>query len=160
LVTAKDGTLQVNENGKTVEVAKGKTIALTPKTKRAPQTGGSQKLGGGAPAWVDYAIFGIAIGAVIAAIVAWSEAKGAKSNALQAISHADAAGSNAVSAIISADADLKVSISETQAALSAAFIINHAETVNVGCALNTLATDVGATVSPYTPLVGSCPAGL
>ncbi len=57
LVTAKDGTLRVNENGKTVEVAQGKTIALQPKTARAPQTGGSQKLGG-APAWVDYTILG------------------------------------------------------------------------------------------------------
>jgi hypothetical protein len=160
LVTAKDGTLQVvNQNGKTVEVAKGKTIALTPKNQRAPQTGGSQKLGGGAPAWVDYTIFGIAVGALIAAIVAWSDAKGARSNAALAISHADAAGSNAVSAVASAYAGISSSISATQAALTAAIIVNHAETVNVGCALNTFANAVSVP-SPYTPLVGSCPAGI
>jgi len=157
LVTAKDGTLQVNQNGKTVEVAKGKTIALTPKNQRAPQTGGSQKLGGGAPAWVDYTILGIAGAAVIFAIVAWSVAKGARSNAAQAIIHADTAGSNGVSAIQSAYSGIQASLSNTQAALTAVIAIQHAETVNVGCALNTLATDVGQ-VSPYTPLVGSCPA--
>jgi hypothetical protein len=160
LVTAKDGTLQVNQNGKTVEVAKGKTIALTPKTQRTPQTGGSQKLAGGAPAWVDYTILGIAGAAAIFAIVAWSTAKGARSNAAQAIIHADAAGSNAASAISSAYLAISSSISSTQNALTAAAIIQHAETVNVGCALNTFAADVGVTVSPYTPLVGSCPAGI
>ena len=158
LVTAKDGTLQVNENGKTVEVAKGKTIALTPKTKRAPQTGGSQKLGGGAPAWVDYAIFGIAIGGAIAAIIAWSDAKGARSNAALAISHADAAGSAAVSAIAAQGAILLSNQQATQSSLAAVALLNHTETVNVGCSLNTLATDMGF-ASPYVPNSGSCPAG-
>jgi hypothetical protein len=160
LVTAKDGTLQVNENGKTVQVAQGKTIALTPKNQRAPQTGGSQKLGGGAPAWVDYTIFGIAVGGLIAAIVAWSDAKGARSNALVAASAAAVAGSDAVSAIEAAQSSIAASISSTQAAITAAQIIDHAEVVNVGCSLNTFAHDVGVTVSPYTPLVGTCPAGI
>jgi len=158
MVTAKDGTLQVNENGKTVEVAKGKTIALTPKTARAPQTGGSQKLGG-APAWVDYTILGISGGAIIAAILAYSDAKGAKSNAIvaasnasSAIAAAQAAGSNAASAIQSA-------YIAQSSALQAAFLIDHAESVNVGCSLNTFANAEGV-ASPYTPLVGSCPAGI
>jgi hypothetical protein len=160
LVTAKDGTLQVNQNGKTVEVAKGKTIALTPKNQRAPQTGGSQKLGGGAPAWVEYTIFGIAIGGLIAAIVAWSDAKGARSNAALAITHADAAGSAAVSAIQAEGVLILSQQADTKAALTLAATINHAETVNVGCALNTFAAAEGVTPSPYTPLVGSCPAGI
>jgi hypothetical protein len=154
MITSKDGTLLVNEgNGKTVQVAQGKTIALMPKTARAPQTGGSQKLGG-APAWVDYTIFGIAIGGLIAAIVAWSDAKGARSNALVAASAAAVAGSNAVSAIESAQSSIA-------SAVTAAVIIEHAEVVAVGCALNTLAAGLPPTgydgpVSPYAPLVGTC----
>jgi len=158
MVTAKDGTLRVNENGKTVEVAKGKTIALVPKTARAPQTGGSQKLGG-APAWVDYTILvaaGLAFGFAIAGYI---KASDASNTAYSAVLAAQAAGSSAVSAITSADADIKAAISSAQMAQSAAFVINHAETVNVGCSLNTFANEVSY-ASPYTPLVGSCPAGL
>lgn len=161
LVTAKDGTLVVNENGKTVEVAKGKTIALTPKTARAPQTGGSQKLGG-APAWVDYTILGLAGGAVIAAILAYSDAKGAKSNSILAVSGvasavaaAQAAGSEAASAVASAYVATSGALSAAALANSEAFLLNHGEIVAVGCALNTFATDVGVP-SPYSPVVGTC----
>jgi hypothetical protein len=166
LVTAKDGTLRVNENGKTVEVAKGKTIALQPKTARAPQTGGSQKLGG-APAWVDYTILGLAGAATIFAIIAWSEAKGAKSYGQQAASNSLVAASNAASAISAAQAsgaEAASAIQSAYAAITAAVVANailqHAETVNVGCALNTFANGELGYASPYTPLVGSCPAGI
>jgi len=143
VVTAKDGTLRVNDgSGRTVEVAKGKTIALTPKNPRAPQTGGSQKLGG-APAWVDYTILGLASGAIIAGIVAWSSAKGARSNALVAISAAEAAGSDAASAASSA-----------ASAISADALAHE---LAVGCALNLFANAEGLP-SPYTPTSpGVCP---
>jgi hypothetical protein len=166
MITAKDGTLQVNENGKTVEVAKGKTIALVPKTARAPQTGGSQKLGG-APAWVDYTILvaaGLAFGFAIAGYV---KASDASNTAASALSAANVAAANAASAISAAQASGSEAVSAADSAraaltsfLQSAFVIQHAELVNVGCSLNTLAADNFITVSPYTPLVGSCPAGL
>jgi hypothetical protein len=163
LVSSKDGTLRVSDgSGRMMEVVKGKTIALTPKTARSPQTGGSQKLGG-APAWVDYTILGLAGGALIAAIIAWSDAKGARSfaqiaatNSLSAIQAAQSSASEAASAIASAYVATTAAISSTQMANSVAFLLNHGEIVNVGCSLNTFAQEVDVTPSPYTPLVGSC----
>jgi hypothetical protein len=142
VVTAKDGTLQVKDGGRTMEVAKGKTIALVPKTARAPQTGGSQKLGGTPP--VDYAILaaagvgaGFGIAAFIKAKDADSDALSASSNAAAAESAATAAGSSAVSAVSAADAN----------------------TTNVGCALNDIANSIYLAPSPYTPPSGvACPA--
>lgn len=147
VVTAKDGTLRVNENGRTVEVAKGKTIALTPKTARAPQTGGSQKLGG-APPWVDYAILGAAgVGAGFG-IGAWTRAGHASSHADSAEIAAAAAGSAVASAA-----------SAFSSELSAHDATATANTNNVGCALNTLATSLDQ-ASPYAPPPGSsCPQG-
>jgi len=167
VITSKDGTLLVNDgNGRTKEVVKGKTIALVPKTARAPQTGGSQKLGGG-PNWVEYTMLGATGLATIFAILAYSDAKGARSqatqaasNAIVAASNAAAFGSSAVSAAQAAGSMAASAISSAQAAASSQFLITHAEIVNVGCSLNTFASDVGVTVSPYTPIVGSCPAGI
>jgi hypothetical protein len=157
VITAKDGTLQVNDGGgRTTEVAKGKTIALTPKTARGPQTGGAQKLGGG-PNWVEYTMLGVAGGAIIFAILAWSRTKQASSNAAVAASNAAAA----ISAAGSAGSAAVSSIQSAQAVLTAAIAVQHAETVNVGCALNSLAGEFTPPLaSPYTPLVGSCPAGI
>src|SRR5487761_410282 len=47
VVTAKEGSLHVQGNGRTIDVAQGKTITLVPKTAAMPQTGTSQKLVGG-----------------------------------------------------------------------------------------------------------------
>jgi len=175
VVTAKDGSLLVNDGtGRTKEVAKGKTIALTPKTARAPQTGGSQKLGGG-PNWVEYTMLGATGVATIFAILAYSDAKDAKSTASQAVSAAElaasnaaAAGSSAVSAAMDAGSAAREAGSAAASAVSSANaaaisrdVINHAEIVNVGCSLNTLAASLmSPVVSPYTPLAGKCPAGL
>ena len=169
VITSKDGTLRVNEgNGRTQDVVKGKTIALVPKTARAPQTGGSQKLGGGIN-WTEYTMVGVAGVATIFAILAYSDAKDAKSSASNAVSaalvaasNAAAAGSSAVSAASDAKSASLSAIESSRASISStlqsAFVVQHAETVNVGCALNTFASDVGVTPSPYTPVVGSCPA--
>jgi len=171
VITSKDGTLRVNEgNGRTQDVVKGKTIALVPKTARAPQTGGSQKLGGGIN-WTEYTMVGVAGVATIFAILAYSDAKDAKSSASNAVSaalvaasNAAAAGSSAVSAASDAKSASLSAIESSRASISStlqsAFVVQHAETVNVGCALNTLAGELTppATVSPYTPLKGSCPA--
>jgi len=141
VVTAKDGTLRVNENGRTVEVAKGKTIALTPKTARAPQAGGSQKLGG-APAWVDYAILAVASAGLGFGIAGWDKAKNADSNAISATSAAVAAGSEAAAA--TSTATLALSAATTAAA----------NANSTGCALNDIAESIGVTPSPYTPTGG------
>jgi hypothetical protein len=46
-VRARDGALRVNDDGRTVEVAKGKTITVTPKAARATPVGRSDTVGGG-----------------------------------------------------------------------------------------------------------------
>jgi hypothetical protein len=153
VITAKDGTLEVNDGGgRTTEVAKGKTIALSPKTARGPQTGGSQHLGGG-PNWVEYTLLGVAGVALIWAIIASSRAQQARSNALVAASNAAAA----ASAAAAAGSEAVSAVQSSQAVLTAAVAVQHAETVNVGCSLNTLSSEINV-ASPYTPLVGSCPA--
>jgi len=141
VVTAKDGTLRVNDGGRTMEVAKGKTIALVPKTARAPQTGGAQKLGG--VSGVEYATLAVAGAGLLFGIVGWNRSRQASSNALTAASNAAAAESAAVAAGSSA-----------VSAVSAA----DANTTNVGCALNDIANGVYGEPSPYTPPAGStCP---
>jgi len=142
LVTAKDGALRVSDGSRTVEVAKGKTIALTPKTARGPQTGGSQKLGGG-PNWAEYAILGAAGIAGGFAIAAYIKASDATNTAREAAS----AAASALSAIQSAAPSIGSDI-------ASAYSANQANTVNVGCALNNFNDEVygnGTFPSPYTP---------
>ncbi len=67
VVTAKDGALRVNDGGRTVEVAKGKTITVRPKGARARQAGGSQKLGAGSMGLKAGALGGGAVAAIFAA---------------------------------------------------------------------------------------------
>jgi len=151
LVTAKDGSLRVNDNGRTIEVAKGKTIALTPKAARAPQAGGSQKLGGGSTT-ADWVAVGAGGTAAILAGIALSRAGDAKNNALSATSAANAA----TSAAAAADSDAVL-------ATSAATMAN-ATANSVGCALNDLGVATGTTgdntsnPSPYIPVSpNTCP---
>jgi len=138
VVTAKDGALRVDEgNGKVVDVAKGKTITVTPQM-RAPQGGGSagRCCGGSAGIWPIVAA-GAAGAAAVLAGVAVSRAGNANTNATSADSQAEAAASAAAAAVSAAD--------------SAASVAN-----TVGCALNVLANDEGL-ASPYTPPSGySC----
>jgi len=143
VVTAKDGTLRVNDNGRTVEVTKGKTIALTPKSARAPQTGGSQKLGGPSGLeWATLAAAGVAAGFGIASFV---KAKDANSSASAAVLAASAAGSAAAAADSNA-------ILATSAASAA-----NSNTTLVGCSLNSVA-NASNLPSPYTPPAGTtCP---
>jgi hypothetical protein len=149
VVTAKDGALRVDEgNGQVVNVAKGKTIAVTPQTK-APQ-GGTTSAGrccGGSNIWdiVDVAVGGAA---AILAGVAISRAGDAKTDAAAADSAAAAAGASASSAAAAASA----AASAASAAASAA----SAAAIAAGCALNLEANEMGDP-SPYTPPAGvSC----
>jgi hypothetical protein len=138
LVTAREGSLQVEGNGQTIHVAEGKTITLMPKAKAMPQAGTSQKLvSGSALSGAALVAAGVAAGFGIASFI---EAKDAKNNANSATSAADAAESQAAAATSSADA--------AGSAANAA-----------GCALNTeAATLTPSTPSPYTPPSGfTCP---
>ncbi len=143
VVTAKEGMLHVQGNGKSMDVAQGKTITLTAPTKAMPQTGTSQKL-------VSSNVLpglaaGLAGGGLIAAIIAAKKASDANNNAQSATSAGDAAASAADSAATAASA-------ADSDALAAGAAANAA-----GCAINTWANGLGD-VSPYTPPAGfTCP---
>lgn len=135
LVTAKEGSLQVEGNGQTIHVAQGKTITLMPKARAMPQAGTSQKLvSGGALSGAALVAAGVAAGFGIASFI---EAKDAKNNANSATSAANAADSQAAAA--------------TSAATAAGAAANA-----TGCALDTLFP--GVSPSPYIPPTGfTCP---
>ena len=148
-VTSKEGTLKVAGAGRTVEVAQGKTLTLGTKTARAPQTGGSQKLGGNTDVLLDAGALAAGVVAAILAGVSIKRADDAKSAAEAANATAATAASNAAaaqSAATAADSD----------AIAAANNANLS-----GCALNLFTQDIygaGVVPSPYTPPAGfSCP---
>lgn len=155
-VTSKEGTLKVTGAGQAIEVAQGKTVTLGTKTARAPQTGGSQKLGGGN---TDVLLDAGALGAgVVAAILAGigisraDDAKTAANNATSSANNATAAANSATAAAATADSD---AIAAGQAANAS------------GCALNNFNNDINGfnlvtnepnVPSPYTPPAGfTCP---
>lgn len=145
-VTSKEGALKVNGAGQTIEVAQGKTVTLGTKTARAPQTGGSQKLGGGADTLLDAGALGAGVVAAILAGIAISRADDAKSSA----NNATSAANNATGAAQAADSS---AIAAGQAANAA------------GCAIDVVSenlygvTPTGPVVpSPYIPPAGfTCP---
>jgi len=151
VVTSKDGALRVDEgNGKVVNVAKGKTLTVTPQMK-APQGGGSagRCCGGGSGGYWAIAATAAGGAAAILAGVAVSRAGNANTNATSAASEAAAAASAAAAAASAAAA-------ATSAADSAASVAAAASN-SVGCALNQLANNEGEP-SPYTPPAGeTCP---
>jgi hypothetical protein len=138
VVTAKEGSLVVENNGQRTTVAKGKSVAISPKTARAPQgaaAGGPHISSGTALQVGALAASGAstAIGAV--AVVRSGDAKDSANAANSAASAAIAAASNAA-----------------VAASNAASTANTA-----GCALNILAFNFGIP-SPYSPPNGqTCP---
>jgi len=129
VVTTKEGLLRVEGSGGAVEVAKGKTIAVTPKTARAP--GGA---GGGGGGWGAMQILSLGAGITSAVLGGWAIHSGnqAHENANNAIAAAEAARQAALDAQAAA-----------QRALDAA--------VAAGCALNRVAGQIGLLTSPYTP---------
>jgi len=141
IVTAKEDTLRVQGNGQTVNVARGKTITVSP-TASAPQGGATPPTGhhiSGTTLWGATDATLSAIGLILSA-VALSRAGTAETNAATAISAADAA-TNAANAAGSA-------------AAAAGALANE-----MGCALDLLGQYEGDPVSPYTPPAGySCPA--
>ena len=133
VVTAKEGMLRVQGNGRTVNVAAGRTITISP-SAGAPQGGaGAPSAGGshiaGATLWgvTDAALSGVGL---VFSAVAMVRAGDAKTDASTASSNAAAAEAAAAAAASAANA--------------------------AGCALNVIANKEGL-ASPYTPPAGySC----
>ena len=138
-VMAKEGSLRVERNGETVEVAKGKTLTVSAKTARAPQGASGSSVSSGAALQVA----AVAAGGTAAILsgIALSRAGSAKDEATTAATNANNATTAANDAKTSADA-------ATAAATEAAATANL-----VGCALNTWANAQGF-ASPYTPPSG------
>jgi len=138
VVTAKEGALQVDNNGATKNVSKGQTIVFSPKT--------ADNKGGGGAGWgntgntaLEVAAVGAAgVGAVLAG-VAMSRAGNANTSATAAISAANAATSAANAANSTAAA---AAASAAAAAASAAQAVLLAE-----CTNDILQT--GSYTSPY-----------
>jgi hypothetical protein len=148
VVTAKEGMLRVEGNGPAINVAKGKSVTLVPRTNAPQATGGSSpgagRVWGGS--WVEYVTLGVGVGAIIEGAVAVSRADTASSNATSAASAAAAATSAATAAASAAAAAISAANSTASAAEAAANAI--------GCALNQLAYPA----SPYRPPAGyTCP---
>jgi len=134
IITAKEGSLVVENNGHTINVAKGKSIAIAPKMARAPQPGGTVSSG--------TTVEVISLVAAVAAAALTGVALERADNAKSAANTADSA---------AAAADAAASAAAAAAAASAA-VAN-----SVGCALNLLANSEGLS-SPYVPPAGeTCP---
>jgi hypothetical protein len=108
VVTTKEGSLRVENSGQTVDVAKGKTIAIPAKTARAPQGGAAAAGGGGAHMSGATALSVAGLGAsgasVVTSGIAVSRAGGAKDAATMASSQSAAAATAANSAASAAAA--------------------------------------------------------
>jgi hypothetical protein len=101
VVTAKEGTLQVEDRGTTKSVPKGQTIVINPKT--AQNKGGGAGWGGGSSA-LEIATLGAAGAAAVLGGVAMSRAGDAKTDAQAATAAANQANSTAASAASAAAA--------------------------------------------------------
>ena len=153
VISAKEGSLQVNDRGTTKNVAKGQTIVIAPKTADAKK-GTGNGWGGGGNGWDIAAVAAGGTAAVLAG-VGISRANGAKNsadaataagNAATAAANAATVAANAANATAQqADADAQAA---TAAAAQAAFL--------AGCTLNAVTT--GLPDSPYIPPAGQpCP---
>jgi len=140
VVTAKEGKLRVEGNGPAVEVVKGKTITVLARSPQGGAAAGGAAGHAGMSTSTALQLTSVAAGGTSSVLsgVAISRAGDAKDAATTA-------GANAVAATTAAKA-------ATAAAEAAQETANSA-----GCALNTLAVDIGE-ASPYTPPAGStCP---
>jgi len=149
VITSKQGSLNVNQAGKTVKLAEGKTLTIAPKTASAPQTGASQKLAGGNTA-LEAGALGAAGAAAVLAGIGMKRAGDANTSAQQANATAGQAVTDANAATSAANA----AASDALAAQSTANL--------AGCAINNLGADMippasGANInvpSPYVPPAG------
>ena len=145
IVTAKDGALQVDDNGTTKNVARGQTIVVAPKT--AQNKGGQGNWGDNGETGWHIAILGAAGAGAILAGIAMSRAGDANTAANSAISAAEAAGA----AASAAGSTASVAASEAAAAASAAAAAEIYAECNYDYAQS------GTFVSPIVLPSGSCP---
>jgi hypothetical protein len=132
VVTTKEGMLRVVGNGPAIEVAKGKTITVSPKAAAGPGQGGAVAGHVGAK-------MGLSTGLHVATIAASGAAVGLGA---VAISRAN----DATSAANSASSRVQQATSAATQAASNALAANQAAT-NAGNAINT----INAAVNPGTP---------
>lgn len=147
VVTAKDGTLQVDNHGMTKNVAKGQTIVLSPKTADKKGAGNAGWGSGGGNTALEVAAVGAGGAAAVLAGVSMSRAGDAKNNAAAAIAAANAANSTAAAANANAAA-------AAAAAASAAAAANSAN-ILAECIYDLDST--GTTSSPIALPAGTCP---
>jgi hypothetical protein len=147
VISAKEGSLQVNDRGTTRNVAKGQTIVIAPKTADQ-KGGGGTGWGGNEDNILDIA--GIAVGGVAAILagISISRADDAKTAALEAGTDANAANATAQTAAANAAAAIAAANAANATAGLAEFY--------AGCGYNEYTT--GLPDSPYVPPAGqSCP---
>jgi hypothetical protein len=154
VISAKEGSLQVNDRGTTKNVAKGQTIVIAPKTADAKKGGGSGWGGGGSPA-LEVATLAVAGTAAVLAGIGIKRAGDARSSA----DAATAAGNQATAAANTANTNALAALAAAQeaAANAAEAAANAAQAAWLaGCAYN--AETTGQPDSPYVPPDGQpCP---
>jgi len=121
VVTAKEGSLQVDNHGSTKNVAKGQTIVLSPRTNDN-KGAGNAGWGSGGNLALDVAILGAAGTGAILAGVAMSRAGSAQSAANQAINAANAATTAANAANSTATTAVSAATAANSNATLAAFL--------------------------------------
>jgi len=121
VVTAKEGSLQVDDQGATKSVAKGQTIVINPRTADNKKGGGAGWGGGGNTA-LEVGALGAGVAAAILAGVAMSRAGDANTAANSAISAANAATSAAGQANSTAAAALAAAEAAAASAAQAEFL--------------------------------------
>jgi hypothetical protein len=144
VVTAKEGLLKVTDGVKTVEVAKGKTISVTPKAPArtpAPAGGGSSS----ASTALAAAAVGTGGGSLVTSAVALSRAGDAR----DAAAAANATAAQAVQAANNATAAAEDATAAAEAA--------EATANAVGCALDQVALELDPALSPFQAGGGVCP---
>ncbi|MGA3166867.1 MAG: hypothetical protein ABSF14_12215 [Terriglobia bacterium] len=146
VISAKEGSLQVNDRGTTKNVAKGQTIVIAPKTADAKKGTGSG-WGGGGNGW-DIAAVGAGGLAAVLAGVGIKKAGDAKTSADAATAAGNAANATAGQALSAANAATAAALQADADALQAQWL--------AGCTYNTVTT--GLPDSPYVPPEGNpCP---
>jgi len=147
VVTAKDGALNVDNNGTTKNVAKGQTIVLTPKTADNKKAAGNAGWGSNSNTAFDVAILGAAGAGAILAGIGMSRAGDANNAANAAIAAANAATSAAIQANSTAQG-------AAASAAQAAALAGQADIISE-CTYDFVQTQTF--VSPINLPSGSCP---
>jgi hypothetical protein len=146
VITAKEGTLNVDGNGKTVKVAKGQTITIAPKTVKK---GGGAAWGGGSNTALAAGALGAGVAAAILSGISMSRSGDAKDAANQASATATAAKASADAAAANA-ADAAAAAAAAQAAADNAAFLS-------GCTLNAEFIEQGQPSPYHGPGYQDCP---